>query len=304
MKAAIYQNLGLVRKIHWWVALLALFTSGTMLRAQKALYVQQGKELFRVVDFRDEEPYYYNDGKLVVAKATPAGFIYAMRKEELYSPLMVQVKDINVYTKGISFNDSRSVVNKEFGFAAQFVAAYPLSAAFVALELGAKGEMDSILVVSLGKMKPWSVKNARVHAYFKQDFELDIYTLHVFVAGEEVLNSEMPPDVVEAERMKIIQAGVAGVTSAPPKPILAPAPEYPKALKKSGAKGSASVACTISAEGQVIDPVIREATNPEFGAAALAAVQQWRFLPRMKDGKPARAKITLPFQFTPSDEKD
>ena len=45
--------------------------------------------------------------------------------------------------------------------------------------------------------------------------------------------------------------------------------------------------------------ILQDATTPEFGDAALKAVSQWRFLPRVKDGQPVATKVALPLIFKP-----
>jgi TonB family protein len=53
---------------------------------------------------------------------------------------------------------------------------------------------------------------------------------------------------------------------------------------------------------RVHDPTPKCTTDPAFGEAALEAVRFWRFLPKVKDGRPVEALVELPFSFTPPDE--
>ncbi|HEY4988778.1 MAG TPA: energy transducer TonB, partial [Opitutaceae bacterium] len=89
--------------------------------------------------------------------------------------------------------------------------------------------------------------------------------------------------------------------SSPPKFFLGTAPLYPAALKKSGLKGQAVISVRIDSKGSVDDPVIKSASDPAFGAAALAAIREWRYLPRVKDGNPVETKADVPFVFSPPD---
>jgi len=60
---------------------------------------------------------------------------------------------------------------------------------------------------------------------------------------------------------------------------------------------------TTDRRGAVLDPSVVTATAPEFGEAALAAIRQWRFLPKVKAGRPLETRATMPFDFCPP-EKD
>jgi TonB family protein len=42
---------------------------------------------------------------------------------------------------------------------------------------------------------------------------------------------------------------------------------------------------------------MKRASDPEFGAAALAAAKKWRWEPAKEDGKPVEVSISIPFQF-------
>lgn len=45
--------------------------------------------------------------------------------------------------------------------------------------------------------------------------------------------------------------------------------------------------------------LLKSATDPAFGEAALAAIRQWRFLPEMKGGLAVEQSADLPFAFVP-----
>ena len=64
-----------------------------------------------------------------------------------------------------------------------------------------------------------------------------------------------------------------------PKALRQPMPTYPAALTGKAVEGSAAVKFYIDEEGHVRMPQVIEATNPEFAAAAVAAVSQWRYEP-------------------------
>jgi TonB family protein len=87
-----------------------------------------------------------------------------------------------------------------------------------------------------------------------------------------------------------------------PVPIDTTAPEYPESLIDTGSDGVAKIQFTVNGKGVVEDAEVVEATEPEFGEAALEALKQWRFRPATVDGKPVSKKVVLPFRFTASIE--
>jgi protein TonB len=74
-------------------------------------------------------------------------------------------------------------------------------------------------------------------------------------------------------------------------------PMYPSELKQKKIEGEAVVDLCIEPDGKVRVAVIKSATHPKFGEAALEAVKQWRFSPAIKDGKPVRVRTLAPFSF-------
>jgi TonB family protein len=53
----------------------------------------------------------------------------------------------------------------------------------------------------------------------------------------------------------------------------------------------------IDRRGHVLDAKVASASDPAFGAAALDAVRQWRFVPEVRNGRAVPSDVTLPFVF-------
>ena len=87
----------------------------------------------------------------------------------------------------------------------------------------------------------------------------------------------------------------------PPRPIQVVEPRYPIALIDNPVAGEAMIQLTITAEGDVENVSVVEATRPEFGAAAAEAVRQWHFSPAVEDGKPVPLKTRIPIRFAAQD---
>lgn len=85
------------------------------------------------------------------------------------------------------------------------------------------------------------------------------------------------------------------------KPLRQVAPTYSHELRESGVEGEVVVAFTITAAGQVADPVVIRTTNMALDKATLAAVRQWTFAPAMNNGVAVSQKAVLPVAYKISD---
>src|SRR5689334_14113897 len=97
-----------------------------------------------------------------------------------------------------------------------------------------------------------------------------------------------------------------GTAEAPAKGVLTRAPElvefvpaeYPPDAEKAGVEGSVLLSIVIDEHGDVAQAVVLDpGPAPGFAAAALHAVQRFRFRPAEIDGKPAAVEITYRYQF-------
>jgi outer membrane biosynthesis protein TonB len=57
---------------------------------------------------------------------------------------------------------------------------------------------------------------------------------------------------------------------------------------------------TINRDGTTSDLKLIRASNPEIGKIYMAALAKWKFKPGMKDGKPVRSSVVVPFLISPS----
>ncbi len=87
----------------------------------------------------------------------------------------------------------------------------------------------------------------------------------------------------------------------PPVPVRTVPPKYPESLKRDGIAGVVTVSCTIDEKGNVTDPKVVKASNPDFAAPALEALQKWKFKPAKKGGVPVPIKVAFPIQFSVND---
>src|SRR5581483_107512 len=74
-------------------------------------------------------------------------------------------------------------------------------------------------------------------------------------------------------------------------------PAFPETLRQRGLPGAAEILCEIDRDGNVAGASIQQATQPEFGEAALAAVRRWKFSPALRAGQPVAGRVIVPIEF-------
>lgn len=97
----------------------------------------------------------------------------------------------------------------------------------------------------------------------------------------------------------VVLPGVADLDS-PAAPVHQPMPRISGVTRDRVTAGSATVKFFIDETGRVRIPLVLEATTPELGEAALAAVAQWRYEPPRIAGRATIAIETQTFQFAPA----
>lgn len=86
-----------------------------------------------------------------------------------------------------------------------------------------------------------------------------------------------------------------------PKPRGRVQPVYPYELLRDHVSGEATVSFVISETGKITGSRLVKATPPEFGAAALAMIEQWEFEPALKAGRPTQCQFGFKQEFSPYD---
>ncbi|MGA3007342.1 MAG: energy transducer TonB [Opitutaceae bacterium] len=84
----------------------------------------------------------------------------------------------------------------------------------------------------------------------------------------------------------------------PPKPTNVVYAVYPYELLRDGIYGRAEVVFVIGPDGKVATTRVLKATRPEFGQATVAMLDEWRFKPAMKDGKPTCALMRVDEEYS------
>lgn len=75
------------------------------------------------------------------------------------------------------------------------------------------------------------------------------------------------------------------------------APRYPHEMHQRNLAGSVTVEFLVTVKGEVKMAKVVSATSPEFGREALLAIEQWKFEPGRKDGRPVPVRMQMPITF-------
>lgn len=90
-----------------------------------------------------------------------------------------------------------------------------------------------------------------------------------------------------------------GACDVAPKLLNAVAPVYPSGALAAGRSGWAAVSFSIGADGVPIDISLQSASEPGFGAAAVAAIEKWRYRPATLRGHAVKiGPLIQEFPFT------
>ncbi|HYZ88210.1 MAG TPA: energy transducer TonB, partial [Myxococcales bacterium] len=79
-------------------------------------------------------------------------------------------------------------------------------------------------------------------------------------------------------------------------------PVYPPDELASGKRVTVLVRVTVGVDGSVSNPEIIESGGPQFDAAVLNAIRQWKFRPAMQGNAPVAVRVRIPFRFAPPTE--
>jgi protein TonB len=83
----------------------------------------------------------------------------------------------------------------------------------------------------------------------------------------------------------------------PPVAVRTVAPVYPESMRRDHVSGIVLVNCEVDVHGNVAEPKIEKASNPEFEEPALAALRRWKFKPAERDGAPVATRVSIPIKF-------
>jgi protein TonB len=75
-------------------------------------------------------------------------------------------------------------------------------------------------------------------------------------------------------------------------------PEYPEIARRRGQQGRVMLEVNVSVDGMPVSVTVAQSSGyPSLDAAALSAVQRWRFVPATRGGSPVAAVAAVPVRF-------
>jgi TonB family protein len=263
------------------------------LAAQSVLCVEHHGKAAVVRQIRNGFLYVEENGKLVRAEKDRCGLI----KTEEYYPAFVSVGKVEVRTSGLLLHNSANEINNDFMFRGEFKSPYRLHNVFLVLEMETQRVGAAIFYQEIGELEPGVTRPLALRVPMHEAIGSGKYKMHLFSDGAELLHSQLPPAYREEQLDRMVAKRIKGVVNAEPRPFFGPQPDYPESLRHDPKKGSVLVGFRILGNGVVADPEIKSATDPAFGQVALDCIRLWRFLPRMRDGRPQEMTVTMPFEF-------
>jgi TonB family protein len=87
--------------------------------------------------------------------------------------------------------------------------------------------------------------------------------------------------------------------TAPPVVILKVEPQYTEEARKAKLAGAVVLYVEVTPDGRASNIRVQRSLGMGLDEKAIEAVQQWRFRPGMKDGKPVTVAATLEVNFRP-----
>jgi len=278
-------------------AMAALLLSGARLVAQNVFVAEYKGKMLPVAKMLNAHPYVVDGDQLVPADGDARAFV----KGGEYLPIFVTISGLDVQTRGLTEASEHSF-NDELRVHVTFTSPYHLENAFFVFDLKTRKGDKFLFAYEIGTIEPRVPKKVALSLPLKEAPGEGQFFTHVFTEGREVLNSRMDPLARDMALDAMIAKAIENKLVANPEPFVGPEPEYPQALWTTKRTGRAVVTIRIGTNGAIRDPVVKEATDPEFGTAAVEAVQEWRFLPKVKDGHPVECKVNMPFNFAPPAE--
>lgn len=271
--------------------LIPLFAA--RLAAQKVLMADNAGKLTWVQAVRGSDPCVNVDG--TVKPIVTQGFV--LKDVPEFLPMFVSVKFIKASANYVTSLNGVGDLNNDFRFTAIIQSSYTLKNVFIVLDLTTEKGDRSIFLSEVGDLDANTSKDISAGGPTASKMGKGKYYLHIFSEGIEVLQSTIPFDVREAVLDRMVAKRIKDVHSQAPKLFVVASPDYPDSLKDANLKGLVKVAFRIGPNGAVYNPVVKSATDPAFGDAALAAVRLWRFLPAVRDDAAVGMDVVVPVVF-------
>ncbi|HUL54712.1 MAG TPA: energy transducer TonB [Opitutaceae bacterium] len=244
-----------------------------------------------VVEVRGETPYVEVDGKEVaVAPGTikfyPANGPVAVDARMAPSWVFASglkadiVETVNKYQFTASFR-------KELRFSVDLESPVALEKVYVVVVLSSDQGEKGLYFREVGSLRPYKSRTVSFQRMIHAPPSEATIVWHLFVQGREVLHSLMPPDVRNPALNRVVTRARREVRNADAEPYLTFPPR-----DSSKAPGPIVLELELSDTGTVDHATVVGGGLGAVEKSLLAAVKDWRFLPRMVEGKSVAARVT------------
>ncbi len=271
-------------------------TVGT--KAQVALGVEVAGETLVVQEVRDGAYYAVKDGTLV--RAGRQAQLNLIQLNE-YLPFLVEVTDERASSPSKSRRGAaaaeKDFVSGEFQFHATLSSLYRLGNVFIVLDLSPEAGPRRLYAKEVGTLVPNQKKTVSVTVPLRERLGGGRYRFYVISDGAEVLTTKMPEHVRDSKLRRMVASRVAGVRNAEAKPLFGPDPTYPKGTKGSAGGDEVVLRFKVDIHGQPSSFAVVSTSQDALIPAAMATAAQWRFLPKVVDGRAIETTVEMPFVF-------
>jgi TonB family protein len=183
----------------------------------------------------------------------------------------------------------------------------------VVISVDAEGRLTDALVIAYtdasfaetatAALKRWTYEPAQVHGHARASRAEVLFTFSSSdgITVSSIANQEMAKRLMTfLQEQYAFQACQLRDLDRIPTPLQVVAPALAKATLTHGTKRTVTVEFYIDQEGRVRVPAIEPAeTDDVYAAAAVAAVEKWRFEPPLRKGRPVLVLARQDFTFVP-----
>ena len=117
-------------------------------------------------------------------------------------------------------------------------------------------------------------------------FVSSVFSLLFLVAGAAVAKPHESEEKLSHDHVKVS-----------PVPAKVEEPVLPRNLLKPGESAEIVICAAIDEKGKLVNARTVSATHEELEKVVIASLKKWEFRPAMRDGKPVKSRVDIPFKF-------
>jgi TonB family protein len=268
------------------------------LRAQHILLTEVNGQILPIQAVRAAVPQVMVDGHWRAANRTGP----ILHAAPLYQDASIVIEDFEMANAGnamqldtlASGTPSTGPINFTVTLTGYLTASAPLENCFLVFEsLGDHDHPASLGTVELPRLEAGRKRSFRVPMSLGSKPEEGKYHIYIFSGARECRLATKP--IPPGRGGPTDASYLAQTANASPAPIVVVSPDYPPGLVARNLAGSATIHCQLGVEGDVLTAAVLNADQPDFGAAAEAALRQWIFRPAVRNHQFVPIGVYIPF---------